>query len=80
MALGAESSCFVKVSHMYHGENARLLVAVTLSAEGAVTSEVENLGLAMYCDKGKGEKCLTSIRLVQMQYTNDNETLFYLVS
>lgn len=66
--------------HTCHGENGRLLVAVTLSLSGAVTSEVQNLGLAIYCGKGKEEKYLTSIRLGQVQYINDNKTLLYLIS
>lgn len=56
MALGAELGCFDKASHVCHGENARLLVAVTLSLAGAVTSELENLRLAIYCGKGKEER------------------------
>lgn len=48
VALGAEMGEFDKSAHMCPGENARLLVAVS--------SKVENLGIAIYCGKGKEER------------------------
>lgn len=54
--------------------------AVVLSLSGAVISEVENLETCSTFWESQEEKCLTSVRLVQMKYLNDNETLFYLVS
>lgn len=56
VALGPELGCFDKASHMCPGENVRLLVVVTSSLSGAVTSEVENLAPTIYSGKGKEER------------------------
>lgn len=80
VALGAQLGGFDKASLISWGKCKVIGSCLTLSLAGAVTSEVQNLGLAIYCGKGKEEECLTSIRLGQVQYINDNEKVFYLVS
>lgn len=48
--------------------------AVTLTLSEAVISEVENVETCNIFWESQREKCLTSVRFVQMKYLNDNET------
>lgn len=50
--------------------------SVTVSLAGTVTSDVENLETCNIFWERQEEKCLTSVRFVQMKCINDNETLF----